>query len=167
MSSEIERLFLDGSGRRDTIVAEPRSQTQGVLSPDGRWIAYTSDQGNERNLWIRPVGRPGTAVQVTREGGLIPIWSPDGRTLYHVTAGGMYATALEPSGDGLLPAPSRRLFDMPIITGDGSLRDVALHPSGTKFLVRVAPREGSELREIVVMPGWSRTLEATAAAAAP
>jgi len=70
-----------GSPRRMT--TEPSEESRPSFSNDGRWIYFMSDRTGTRQIWKMP-SQGGTAVQVTRQGGLEPIESPDGKLLYYV-----------------------------------------------------------------------------------
>jgi Tol biopolymer transport system component len=54
-----------------------------ALSPDGRWLAYTSNTTGNTEVWVRPYGREGAPVRITPNGGAEPLWSKDGRELYY------------------------------------------------------------------------------------
>jgi serine/threonine-protein kinase len=59
------------------------NQIAASLSPDGRWIAYTAIDGVQRNVYVQPVPPTGAKYQVTADGGISPIWSPDGKQLIY------------------------------------------------------------------------------------
>jgi len=70
------------------IVATPTSEAFGRISPDGRWIAYRSQQSGRNEVYIRPFAEPGAArapagpvIQVSRDGGTAPKWRKDGKEL--------------------------------------------------------------------------------------
>ena len=58
--------------------------TAAALSPDGRWLAYTSDGTGRREIWVRPYPGPGAPARVSPDGGAEPRWSRDGGTLYYL-----------------------------------------------------------------------------------
>jgi hypothetical protein len=155
---DVHAVAADGSGPPRTLVGGPRGQSQGAISPDGRWVAYANDQSGQREIWIQSIDRPGVRVQVTSRGGMLPLWALDGRTLYVVSGSRVEAVPLRITDAAVVPESPRHLFEMPASHGDGSSRDIDLHPSGGRFLVLVPAEDTSELREIVVMTGWARTL---------
>ncbi len=99
-------------------VSEPRvlvgtSANEGLsaaLSPDGRWLAYTSDATGQPEIWVRPYPGPGAAVRVSPNGGIEPVWARNGRTLHYAEGRVMLAVAVDTSGDFEFEAPVR-LFD--------------------------------------------------------
>jgi DNA-binding SARP family transcriptional activator/predicted Ser/Thr protein kinase len=77
------RLGLDTALR--PIVATPSDEMAINLSPDGRWLAYQSDETARLEVYVRPFpGSIGGRIQISAGGGSAPIWSPDGRTLYYL-----------------------------------------------------------------------------------
>jgi len=143
-----------GEPRRE--IAGAHAQTDAVVSPDLRWIAYESSDEGESEIYVRPWHRPGPRAQISRNGGRLPMWAPDGKSLYFVSHAAMFRAPVAEQGDALRARTPERLFDVDANT-DSSYRDVVMHPSGTKFLVRMS-FEVNERREVVVRPGWATTL---------
>jgi len=59
-----------------------------ALSPDGRWLAYVTDESNRSEVYVRPFRSGGPRVLVSQSGGSEPIWSRDGRELFYVGTDG-------------------------------------------------------------------------------
>ena len=101
--------------------ASPSDENSGRFSPDGKWIAYASDESGGHELYVQPFPPDGRKVQVTSGGGLSPRWTRDGRTLFYVRADG---TLVSVSIDGMeigTPQTFARInaFDY-VISPDGS-----------------------------------------------
>lgn len=63
------------------------------ISPDGRWIAYQSTATGMHEVYVQPLGRPGTAVKVTSlNGAFRPLWSRDMREMFFDTVDNMVRT---------------------------------------------------------------------------
>src|SRR4029077_15998782 len=62
------------------------------FSPDGRWIAYTSNESGRTEVYVRPYPGPGGKWQVSTDGGTEPAWNPKGRELFYRAGNRMMAT---------------------------------------------------------------------------
>lgn len=127
--------FLDMASREVTpIVDLPGSaQHSSAVSPDGRWLAYASNETGRYEVWIEPLPRSGARHQITRAGGSHPLWLPDGSGLYFDRDHRLFrltvdteslAAPQEPVAlpiEGFAQAEYRRQFD--------------LMPNGREFLV--------------------------------
>ena len=80
---EIMAVEADGSGEPVAIVSGPSRRGTGSISPNGRWMAYRSDESGTFQLYVQPYPGPGARVPVSIEGGVAPLWSPDGRELFY------------------------------------------------------------------------------------
>jgi serine/threonine-protein kinase len=56
-----------------------------AFSPDGRWVAYTSDRGGQSEVFVRPFPGPDPATQISDAGGIAPVWARDGKRLYYLS----------------------------------------------------------------------------------
>jgi Tol biopolymer transport system component len=129
--------FLDMASRQVTPVIDlPNSaQHSSAVSPDGRWLAYASNETGRYEVWIEPLPRSGVRHQVTRDGGSHPLWLPDGSGLYFDRDHRLFRLAVdtqdlaahrEPTPlpiEGFVQAEYRRQFD--------------LMPGGREFLLLV------------------------------
>jgi hypothetical protein len=68
------------------------------FSPDGAWIAYTSDPTGADEVYLRPYPGPGEATQVSIGGGREPLWSHDGRTIYYRGGGHVMSVSVSRQG---------------------------------------------------------------------
>jgi serine/threonine-protein kinase len=66
----------------------PRNEAFAQFSPDGRWIAYVSDETGRSEIYVRPFPGPGGKWQISTNGGPWPRWSPKGKELFFWTGGG-------------------------------------------------------------------------------
>lgn len=82
-----------------TLVQLEASAYDGVVSPDGRWLAYSSDQTGRLEVYVIAFGTDGRAVQVSTEGGRNPEWSREGRELFFPNATGLFTARVLPGPD--------------------------------------------------------------------
>jgi serine/threonine protein kinase len=82
----------------------------GRLSPDGRYLAYVSDEGGRDDVYIQPLPPATGRVQVSAAGGILPRWSPNGRELFFMTSDLMVMVADVASDQALRIGIPRKLF---------------------------------------------------------
>jgi serine/threonine-protein kinase len=94
------------------LLAGPAEESAPAISPDSRWIAYVSDESGRYEVWVRPF--PDVSAgrwQVSRGGGIEPVWSPDGRELYFRAPGGSLISASVAVTPSFRVTGTRVLFD--------------------------------------------------------
>jgi serine/threonine-protein kinase len=91
-------------------VTTPADETHSAFSPDGRWIAYTSDETGNYEVFVRPYPGPGGRWQISSGGGIRPTWSPDGRQLFYRIRRRLYVTDIDGDDDNALRAGASRLL---------------------------------------------------------
>ena len=113
----------------------------GQFSPDGRWIAYQSDESQRFEIYVSPFPGSSRKSLVSTSGGAYPRWSPDGRELYYFDPDGtLMAVSIAVTGDSLDVGKPVSLFQPRIVGGGASQPgyrqqyDVA--PNG-RFLINV------------------------------
>lgn len=87
-------------------------EREGVVSPDGRWLAYSSNESGRMQVYTVAMPGTGPRVQISTEGGRNPRWSADGRTLYYAdpVQGAIAAVAITVQNGELRPSPPLRVF---------------------------------------------------------
>ncbi len=124
-----------------------------AISPDGRWLAYVSDVTGEPEIWVRPYPGTGAPVRISANGGLEPVWAPEGKELFYLEGDRMMAAAVE-SGQEFRLQPPKVLFDTSYYHGNRPSYDVA--PDG-RFLM-IKPSEGQQTAIHVVL-NWFEELK--------
>ncbi|MDX2437608.1 MAG: hypothetical protein QNL88_11225, partial [Acidobacteriota bacterium] len=71
---------LEGEAR--PLIESPYFEIGGTISPDGRWLAYESDYTGRREVYVTSFPDPGPRIQVSVDGGFMPVWAPDGGELF-------------------------------------------------------------------------------------
>ena len=111
------------------------NESRAAFSPDGRWIAYQSDESGRQEVYIRPFPGPGGKWQVSTGGGTRPRWRGDGKELFFYRTDGMIMAAPIKIGPASIDADSERpLFRINPYGGGGwDIYDVT--GDGQRFLV--------------------------------
>gem|GEM_PF-2668803 len=81
------------------------------FSPDGRWVAYNQDERGEQHVYVTPFPGPGPQTRIDRAGGGNPVWARDGKSVYYLSASGLFPTTLDYSG-GVKASSTRQLSDV-------------------------------------------------------
>ncbi len=110
-------------------------ETAARVSPDGRWVAYTSDESGEPEVYLDAYPRPRRRVALSSGGGAHPVWRADGRELYYWSDGSLVAVRLGAAwGDAPPPVEARTvLFRAAYEVGANTMYDVS--PDGQRFVV--------------------------------
>jgi Tol biopolymer transport system component len=111
---DLKVLSLLGERRPRDFLAGPFEEEAGTFSPDGRQVAYVSDESGRKEVFVASFSDPSRRVRVSSDGGSQPRWSRDGRELFFVSKSEtMMAVSIEPA-TGVPTSVPRRLFDAPI-----------------------------------------------------
>ena len=96
-NTDIWRLDLDGKPTANVYLQTPFNERNSRLSPDGRWLAYVSDESGRDEIYIQSFPQPGTKLPVSRGGGDQPVWSRDGRSIFFRGGGTIQEASFEAS----------------------------------------------------------------------
>ena len=132
------------------------------LSPDGRYLAYSSNESGQYEVYVRPFPNGDSKWQVSLDGGRYPQWSPEGGELFYLEEamaadrGPIMAVPVEMSG-GFRPGRVRKLFDAP---EDVDLAEFDVSADGRRFLAiqRVGKAEQPQIT-ITVVQNWAKEFE--------
>ena len=86
------------------------NEMHGQVSPDGRWIAYASDESGNWEVYVRTFPVPGGKRTISIDGGAEPQWRRDGRELYYLTPDGTLMSVAVHSGEEFAAASPKPLF---------------------------------------------------------
>jgi Tol biopolymer transport system component len=152
MSADLWVVPMVGDRTPSVFLKTPFYEAWGVFSPDGRWVAYQTNESGRNEIYVRPfvppmvppgaagttTGAAGGQWQVSAAGGIYPAWRPDGKELYFLNpAGAMMAAPITVTGATLAPgAPvvlfSTRMYGGGVEAQQGRQYDIA--PDG-RFLI--------------------------------
>jgi serine/threonine-protein kinase len=137
---DILGVRLSGDTGATPLVASPYEELHPSLSPDGRWIAYTSNESGQQEVYVRPFpATDGGRWQVSIGGGSHPRWSPDGRELFYLSGGRLIAARVA-DGPAFAVAERAPLFAMNVaLLIDGFHTTYEVTPDGQSFLFISTP----------------------------
>jgi Tol biopolymer transport system component len=134
------------------VLAGDYDQSDAVLSPDGRWLAYTSNESGQPEVFVRSYPDLERKWQASITGGVTPHWRRDGRELVFSSGPGAdratWAVSIATTGAGLIFGQPQRLFRLP-----ADVVDLSPAPDHTKFLALIQPAASVEPAMRLVL-GW-------------
>jgi serine/threonine protein kinase len=151
---------LEGAEKPIKIAATSAQEIYGRISPDGHWIAYSSDESGVSEVYVQAYPRAGSKTLVSRNGGTWPVWRRDGKELFYTSADGMKLMVVSVSGTTVLqPGAPQTLFDVRLIgIGIGSPSQYDVTSDGQRFLINSAAAN-SEISPIHVVLNWTELLK--------
>jgi len=133
---QITVMPADGSAPPTALFQTPFDELWGSLSPDDRWMAYESTESGRSEVSVRPV-EPGAArVPVSTEGGRVPKWSPDGRTIYYRQGTSMMGAAVTIQQDKVVVGRPEPVLELPLDLGLTDNYDVSADRERFLFIRR-------------------------------
>ena len=109
-SRDLWTLPLSGDRKPKPFLATPFLEDHGKFSPDGRWIAYTSNASGRNEVYVRPFPAGEGLFKISRDGGREPRWRDDGRELFFLTLDGRLMAASIDTARGFQPSVPQPLF---------------------------------------------------------
>ena len=150
---DLSILPLAGDRQPTVFLQTPFAELGGSFSPDGRWIAYISDDQGRFEVYVQPFPATGDKWQISTNGGGSPAWRSDGKELYYVSPDRkLMAVEVKPGGGFEASAP-RVLFDLAPARASGG-DGYAVTPAGDRFLFVMAPEEAANL-QFTVVTNWT------------
>jgi Tol biopolymer transport system component len=130
---DIVLLDLEHPGEVKELLATAFAESDGQLSPDGRWLAYSADNSGRAEIYVRPFRAAGAPWQVSVGGGDCPRWSRDGEQIFFLSLDGWLNAVTVTDRERFATAPPTRLFD-PDLTYDSTDCGYDVAPDGTFLL---------------------------------
>jgi eukaryotic-like serine/threonine-protein kinase len=149
---DVYYLDLNGDRKLTSFLKSPANETAAVLSPNGKWLAYASDESGRSEVYVTAFPEPGGKWQVSNAGGGSPSWSVDGKQIYYSI------------GDKLMLAPVQNVasfeFGTPTALPIHLNEFAVLGPvsSGERFPA-LKPLNGGQAHPQEVILNWTGTLK--------
>ncbi|HVN05399.1 MAG TPA: winged helix-turn-helix domain-containing protein [Bryobacteraceae bacterium] len=138
----------------------PFNEDMGRFSPDGRWMAFQSDESGRNEVYIAEFPEPRGKVQISTAGGVLPQWGAGAHELFYVSPDfNLMSAKLNLGARSVEPSAPRALFRLP--TCDPDLSPYQAAPDGRRLLILANPERADPLTLIV---NWPALLHTTATA---
>jgi WD40 repeat protein len=130
-------------GKPEPFLRTKFNEGRGAFSPDGRWMAYESDESGMTQLYVQPFPGPGGKWQISNAGGRYATWSRDGEQLFFETLDGYIMVANYTVKGGSFIASKPRQWSTVQVRDVGSL-NMTLHPDGKRFVIVPVPVKAAD-----------------------
>ena len=143
-------LPLAGDRKPVSVTQTQFAESGGRFSPDGRWIAYQSDESGKTDIYVQPFPGPGGRLQVSTGGGSFAQWRRDGRELFYLGSDNQaMAVPVAPNGPTLKAGTPVRLFS---VSAGGFIAS----PDGQRFLVSTVTADAAPITVLLNWAGLKR-----------
>jgi eukaryotic-like serine/threonine-protein kinase len=153
-------LTLAGNHEARPLIESPFDKVEAQISPDGRWLAYASNESGHQEVYAQPFPDLGGKWQISTAGGAEPRWSRDGHQLFYLSGDKMMVVEIQTKA-GFSAGSPRLLFDQPYahntLLGRAATYDVA--PDGQHFLMLRADDTQSSQLQLRVVLNWTAELK--------
>jgi serine/threonine-protein kinase len=158
---------MEGDREVKELLQEKHYESQPQISPDGRYVAYVSDESGKEEIYVRSFpDMNGGKWQVSSSGGHTPLWSPDGQELFYRSGDATLAVEVE-TGPAFKRGNSEILFQGTYLSDTSLLFTMTpwdIHPDDEKFLM-IKPPAGSgqpgtpALTKTIIVLNWFEELK--------
>ncbi len=153
---DIGVLPLTGEGQAEFVIDTPFEERHPALSPDGRWLAYTSDESGRIEVYVQPFPDLDGKWQLSTEGGTEPVWSPKGHELFYRNGDKMMAVGYE-ADPTFSPSRPLLLFEGTYLSNPWDA-NYSVTPDGQRFvMIQVEQQQGRN--QINVVLNWFEELK--------
>ena len=128
--ADIWLLSAEGSGEARALIAGPAQEMTPSFSPDGKWIAYTSDESGRMEVYVSRFPITGQRWMLSEHGGVLPVWSPDGHELYFWAVRRLMVVAINYESE-CQPSRARKLLDVDL----AQVISMDVFPDGNRFVL--------------------------------
>ena len=159
---EVWQVPLDGDRTPTPLLQGQFAYGNASLSPDGRWLAYFSDESGEFEIYLQPYPGPGPKTPVSIGGGQELVWSPDGSELFYRSGSNIMVVDVQ-TVPTLTVSEPRVLFESDHFTiAGGGARQYHIAPDGRFLMIRSGTAAGAEAVDydhLIVVENWLDELQ--------
>jgi serine/threonine protein kinase len=159
---DIILLQLDGDRTPKPIIQTQYSERFPALSPDGRWLAYASDESDRWEVYIRRYPDLTDVKRISMDGGLAPMWNPDGRGLYYWDTSRNSLVFMPVRSGSMLEIGIPKLCAAGDFTfgSNAWYRSFDISPDGKNIAIIRRGKSGQSQKQLTVVLNWFEELKA-------
>ena len=151
--SDLWSVSLDPPSKPVPFLQTAANEQDGQFSPQGRWVAYTSDESGREEVYLRTFPEAGESVPVSSIGGHSPRWRADGKELFYLAADGKLMSVEITPGRESQPGTPKLLFQ-----ANAVLPSWSVSADGQRFLFAIPTQQNTQPAFTVVL-NWMAALK--------
>jgi Tol biopolymer transport system component len=157
-SADIWVLPMSGDRKPTAFLQTPSNETDPVFSPDGKWIAYSSTENAQPNIFVQPFPATGGKSQISANGGFKPIWSRDGKEIFYISLDNQLTAVAVDTASGFQARSPQVLFPVTTLGTNVPGRQYDVSRDGQRFLVNFVQQQSATM-PLTVVVNWPSTIQ--------
>ena len=160
MGEDIVLVDFNGKGGVRKLIEGPFRERNPMVSRNGRWIAYQSDESGASEVYVRPFPDVGKGRwQASEQGGSRPLWAHNGKELFYLSGDqSLMSVSFTEAAGAFVPMTPRKIATMPSGVVGGAARAFDVAPDDQRFLT-IKGENSTERAEIRVVQHWFEELK--------
>jgi serine/threonine-protein kinase len=151
-----------GSGqsrKAQPFLRTPFTETAPRFSPDGHWLAYASNESGRFEIYVQPYPGPGGKWPISNEGGMEPVWNPNGGELFYRSGNKMMVVDVQ-TKSGFSAGKPRLLFDAGSYSPTpATFQNYDVSPDGRFLMLKPSEQQGQAATQINIVLNWYEELK--------
>ena len=160
-ATDLGVLSMDGEGPSEPLLTTEFDEVNAEFSPDGRWLAYQSDESGHYEVYVRPFPNVNEGQwQVSTGGGTAPLWAPNGRELFFLSLRGQLTAIPVQTGPSFSFGNPEVVIEQ-TYSGGPIGRHYDISPDGKRFLMikQIDPDDGTARTQLILVQNWLEELK--------
>ena len=155
-------LSMDGERKETLLLNSPFDESGLQLSPDGKWLAYHTDDTGNFEIYVQSFSADGKLgsdrKRISSAGGRMPVWRRDGSELFFIAADGQMMVSSVKTGGGFEFSTPKALFKTKMLASLGNTHEFDVSPDGQRFLIGTLVGEPTAPPPTVIL-NWTAALK--------
>lgn len=147
--------------KAEPFLRTPFNEAGPTFSPDGHWVAYSSDESGRYEIYVQPFPGPGGKWQISTDGGLEPAWNRNGRELFYRSGKKMMAVEVGTTQSSFTAGKPKLLFQSDYVSVSPTQPNTAydVSPDGQRFLMLKETGRAISNTQINIVQNWFEELK--------
>ncbi|MGI8783215.1 MAG: protein kinase domain-containing protein [Acidobacteriota bacterium] len=158
-SGDIWILPMKGDRKPRVFLNTPSDERCPVFSPDGKWLAYSSNATGRKEIYVQPYPGPGGKWQISSEGGEQPLWARNGRELFYRNGDKVMIVAVSTQPTFHSSTPTLLFEGQYSRAFAGNFTDYDISPDGRHFVMSKEPEQKGPATRVNVVLNWFEDLK--------